>query len=115
MEEMSGDCLPYRTRFIYGSCWPAFIAFCGIFLLMFVEMYGSGYFGNPRFTHHELGEWKMIMFPIMAGSFAALVALGGNAALFSIIRPKSKKTALVIGLGLLPMMLVVCVGIKCLL
>ena len=106
--------LPYRTRFMFGSCWPALVGFLIAFALLFIGMYGSGYFGSPKYDH-EPGEWKVIMFPIMAGLLAGAGVLVVNGVLFVLVKPAAKRMAFFIGMLALPVGIVAGIGIMCLL
>jgi hypothetical protein len=99
---------------VFGSCWPAFVGFLAAFAYMFIQMHGAGYFGNLKYQH-ELGEWKVIMFPLMIGTLVGLSALGINAVLFAVVRPKSKPMTFLIGALALPVAVAAGIGLKCLL
>lgn len=114
MNEPSDGALPYRTCFVFGSCWPALAGFFAAFGYMLIHMCRSGYFGNSMYEG-EPGEWLAIIFPFMIGTLVGLSALGISAILFVVVRPRSRRTAVLIGLLVLPVAVAVGIGIKCLL
>lgn len=117
MTETEDRALPYRTRFVVGSCWPALAGFVMAFAYMFIQMHASGYFESPMSEIYEGGPngWVMIMFPIMIGLLVGVPVLVLNAILFLVVQPRSARTAFLVGIPAVPVGVLVGIGIKCLL
>ena len=117
MTELETEAVPYRTRFVFGTCWPALAGFVLAFAYVFFHMHASGYFECPMSEIYEGGPrgWVMIMFPFMIGILVGLPVLVINAILFLVIQPRSARNAFLIGIPVVPVGVLVGIGIKCLL